>query len=572
MQNKVTFREDRWHHIQDSPHSLSDRALISIARLYTGISNSLHQLQELLAARENEHLEFKEAKNNFHFDRLVKYCAALANEGGGSIVLGVTDKRPRRVVGSQAFADLERTKAGLIDRLRLRIYRDEINHPDGRVVVFTVPSRPIGVPIAVDGAYYMRAGEDLSPMTPDMVRRVFDESGPDFSAEICPKATLADLDPAAIDSLRQRWAKHSGSKSLVKRPAEKLLRDPELVLPEGVTYAALILLGTRAALGRFLGQAELIFEYRSNAQPGPANQREEFRQGFLAYYDRIWELVNLRNDNQHFQERWVMHAVPTFSEIAVREALLNAVSHRDYRHPGSVFVRQFPRKIEIVSPGGFPPGITPANILDQQLPRNRRIAETFARCGLIERSGQGADRIVEECVRHGQPLPDYSRTDAHQVWLALDGEIRDENFLKFLERVGEEKLAMLDPHDFLILGLIASGKRLPADLQPHVAQLVDSGILARTGRGKVILSGRLYPSTTGVTTKTAERDAARERNLQLLVDHIIQQQAEGSSFAELCDLLTSQSREQVKRLLRHLRERGMIRVAGGSKNARWFPA
>ena len=131
-----------------------------------------------------------------------------------------------------------------------------------------------------------------------------------------------------------------------------------------------------------------------------------------------------------------MHPVPTFSEIAVREALLNAVSHRDYRHPGSVFVRQFPRRIEIVSPGGFPPGITPDNILDQQSPRNRRIAETFARCGLVERSGQGADRIVEECVRHGQPLPDYSRSDPHQVWLTLDGEIRDENFLKFLERVG----------------------------------------------------------------------------------------------------------------------------------------
>ena len=159
-------------------------------------------------------------------------------------------------------------------------------------------------------------------------------------------------------------------------------------------------------------QAEVIFEYRSTARPGPANQREEFRQGFFSFYDRVWELVNLRNDMQHFQERFVMHPVPTFSEIAVREALLNAVSHRDYRHPGSVFVRQFPRHIEIVSPGGFPPGITPENILDQQSPRNRRIAETFARCGLVERSGQGADRIVEECVRHGKPLPDYSRSDA----------------------------------------------------------------------------------------------------------------------------------------------------------------
>ena len=115
----------------------------------------------------------------------------------------MTDKPPRRVVGSTAFAELERTKAGLIDRLRLRIEAEEIAHPDGRVLVFTAPSRPIGVPVAVEGAYWMRAGEDLAPMTPDMLRRIFDEAVPDYSAEICRNATLADLDPAAIESLRQ---------------------------------------------------------------------------------------------------------------------------------------------------------------------------------------------------------------------------------------------------------------------------------------------------------------------------------------------------------------------------------
>ena len=232
----------------------------------------------------------------------------------------------------------------------------------------------------------------------------------------------------------------------------------------------------------------------------------------MSFYDRVWELVGMRNDKQHFQERMVMHAVSTFSEIAVREALLNAVSHGDYRHPGSVFVRQFPRRIEIVSPGGFPPGITPDNILDQQLPRNRRIAETFARCGLIERSGQGADRIMEECVRHGQSLPDYSHSDAHQVWLTLDGEIRDENFLKFMDLAGEETLATLDPHDFLILGLIASGKRLPAELRPHVPRLLEVGVLDRTGRGKPILAKRFFSSAKEVPAKTAIREVASERN------------------------------------------------------------
>lgn len=173
------------------------------------------------------------------------------------MILGVTDRRPRRVVGSRAFAtDLERTKAGLVERLRLRIAATELAHADGRVLVFEVPSRPIGMPIQYEGAYWMRAGEDLVPMTPDQLRRIFDEAGPDFSAEICPRATLADLDPAAIARLRALWRRKSGNVALDSLGDEQLLVDTELVIDGGVTYAALILPGTRRGLGRHLARAE----------------------------------------------------------------------------------------------------------------------------------------------------------------------------------------------------------------------------------------------------------------------------------------------------------------------------
>ena len=97
--------------------------------------------------------------------------------------------------------------------------------------------------------------------------------------------------------------------------------------------------------------------------------------------------------------------LPTFAEVPVREALLNAVAHRDYRLGGSIFVRQFSKRLEVISPGGLPPGITPENIIDQQNPRNRRLAEALARCGLIERSGQGLNLMVESAVRQGKPCP-----------------------------------------------------------------------------------------------------------------------------------------------------------------------
>ena len=532
---------------------------------------SNQQLQEWLNAGENEHLEFKEAKSNFHFEKLVKYCAALANEGGGAIVLGVTDTRPRQVVGSQAFSDLERTKAGLIEKLRLRIEADEMMHPNGRVLVFTAPSRPIGMPITVEGAYWMRAGEDLAPMTPDMLRRVFDEAGPDFSAEICPKATLADLDPTAIEAFRVRWLDRSHNPALANRSSEQLLHDAELLTPDGITYAALILLGTHAALGKFLAQAEVIFEYRSTLRPGPANQREEFRQGLLLFYDRLWELVNLRNDEQHFQEGMVMHTVPTFSEGAVRESILNAVSHRDYRHPGSVFIRQYPRHIEIVSPGDFPPGITPDNILDQQLPRNRRIAETFARCGLVERAGQGADRMLEECVRQSKPFPDYSRSDANQVWLTLHGDIQDEDFLRFMQRIEPAILDTFDPHDFLILGLLARNGKIPGALHPRLPRLIELGLLERVGRGKAILSHKLYKPAGKVAAAARKREQVRELNKAALLGYISEHRDKGSSLRDLMAVLPDFTRNQVQMFLKQLHDEDKAHPVGVTKAARWFP-
>ena len=100
-----------------------------------------------------------------------------------------------------------------------------------------------------------------------------------------------------------------------------------------------------------------------------------------------------------------------FDEVAVREALLNAITHRDYRLGGSIFVRQYPQRMEIVSPGGFPPGITPLNVLDQQNPRNRRLAEAFAKCGLIERSGQGVNLMFEMAVRQGNRVNEFVTSD-----------------------------------------------------------------------------------------------------------------------------------------------------------------
>ena len=534
---------------------------------------SLDELQTWMNDKEDEHLEFKEAKTKFHFETLVKYCAALANEGGGKMILGVTDKLPRRVVGSQAFPDLERTKAGLIEQLRIRADAEEIQHPDGRVLVFQVPSRPIGVPIQYKGAYWMRGGEALMPMTPDQLQRIFAEANPDFSSEICTPAQLDDLDLNAVEFLRRLWQRKSPDHDILTRPLKQLLADAELVVDGQVTYAALILLGKREALGKHLGQAELIFEYRSNEAPGPAADRHEFRQGFLPVLDEIWRLINQRNDLQHFQQGLFIWDVPTFNERVVREAVLNAVSHRDYRHGGSIFIRQYPRRIEIVSPGGFPSGITPENILRQQNPRNRRIAEVLSKCGLVERAGQGFDRIFRECIQESKPLPDFSHTDTHSVWLTLHGDIQDSEFLRFLEEIGQERMTAFGTDDFLVVDLVHREQLVPDYLKSRVEHLLEQGIIERVGRGRgvrLLLSRQFYRHVGKAGVYTRKRGLDRETNKELLLKHIQDNRKEGSRLRELVQVLPALSRSQVQNLLRGLKTEGRIYKVGTTKAARWY--
>ena len=523
---------------------------------------------------EDEHLEFKKASHNFDSRKLARYCSALANEGGGKIILGVTDRLPRRVVGTQAFQSLERTKAGLIAGLQFRIDAEEISDPGGRVLVFHVPAHLPGKPVAFEGAYWMRRGDQLVSMTPDMLKRIFDETQLDFSAETCRDADLTDLDPEAIDNFRAMWRRKSGNTQLESLSAQQLLTDAELLAPGGITYAALVLLGTARALGRHLPDAEVVFEYRAAEPSVRYSQRREYREGFLLYRDDLWAGINARNDVQHFQEGLFVWDIPAFNEAVVREAVLNAVTHRDYLRHESVFIRQLPASLEIVSPGGFPEGVTAENILWKQSWRNRRLAEAFAKCGLVERSGQGADMMFGQCIREGKRTPDYADSDEFQVVLRLSGDVQDPRFLRFMEQVAKEKAISFATEDLVVLDAIHRETHVPERLEGRLPALLGQGLLEKTGRGRgtrYILSRRFYGFLRQKGVYTRKRGLDREANKQLLLKHLQDNRDQGSQLGELRQVLPHLTRGQVRGLLRVLRKEGCATCQGRTRAARWYP-
>lgn len=527
----------------------------------------LEDLRVWMDSVEAERLEFKEAKSNFDFEKLVRYCIALANEGGGVLVLGVTDKRPRKVVGTRAFEDLERTKGQLVDRLHLRVDADAIEHPDGRVVAFRIPGRPLGVPLHYDGAYLMRAGESLVAMTADRLRRIFDEALPDYSAEPAATADLADLDIGAIEKFRGLWRRKSGNAQLEKAPVQQLLTDAELLVDGRITVAALVLLGTRAGLGKHLAQSETIIEYRSGDASIAPQQRAEFREGFLLYFEELLRFILARNEVQQFRNGLIIRDIPTVNEPATREAVLNAVSHRDYRNPGSIFIRQFPRRIEVVSPGGFPPGVSAENILWKQAPRNRRLAEALAKCGFVERSGQGADRMFEESIREGKPRPDFAGTDEYQVSLTLRGEIQDEAFLRFLERIGQETLASFSTTDLVVLDLVHRNQEIPKALASRVPLLLEKRVLEKRGRSKLMLSSRFYEFVGKRGEYTRRRGLDKAHAKALLLQHL--EKFETATIQEFEQALPQHTRDAIHRLLGELKKEEKVELLGQKRGSRW---
>jgi hypothetical protein len=164
---------------------------------------SIAQIDKWKAAKsETEHLEFKEARDKFEFYKLLEYCVALANENenGSVLLLGVTDRPPRAVVGTKAFSNISKVASDLFDKLRFRVAVEEVMYADRRVLVFHIPPRPIGHPYELDGKFLMRSGGQSVPMTVDQLKKIFAENEPGsrsapayFAAGFLLAASLAGI-------------------------------------------------------------------------------------------------------------------------------------------------------------------------------------------------------------------------------------------------------------------------------------------------------------------------------------------------------------------------------------------
>jgi len=520
---------------------------------------------------EREVLEFKEAKSNFDLRDRSDYCAAIANMGGGKLLLGITDEHI--IVGTNVYQ-------GTINKIPQEVYQaigitvavEEVPHPNGRVVVFDIPSRPVGQRVRSNGhyTYPIRRGESLGEMDDVVTKEILNEAQPDFSSSIVERLILNDLDEKAVENFRKRRSEKTGNSSLLIASLEQLLIDAELMRDGKLTFAALLLLGKPEKIAEFLPQAEIIYEWRNNPRQIHHDFRTSWRAPYFSIYDEVWNIINARNIRIPYQEGFIQNEVLAFDEKACREAVNNAIAHRDYSIRGrSIIIHASQEAISVISPGGFPNEITPENVL-YAAPhwRNRLIAEAFERTKLVERSGQGIDNIFETSIRQGKGLPDFEGTNNSTVQINIPAKVQDTEFIKFLEKVVNEKQESFSFDEIYELEKLRE-KKILQDLQ-HKEKFLKLGIVEKVGKtsgAKYILSHRYYSyqEKPGVYTRIKGFD--RESKKKLILEHI---RREGKGRREdFLDAFTELKPKDITNLLQELKKDGKIKREGSDRSGYW---
>lgn len=503
---------------------------------------------------------------------ILGYVTALCNEKGGSLVIGMEDKYPHKVVGtSQNENSTGELEANIYRDTGIRpkiyeLYEDEAEKK-GRVLVIDVPPRPAGTVFKFEDVPLMRVGEELKPMSDEVYLSIIQENEPDFSQQICRDATLDDLDPDALSVLKEKYARKQNNPIFLTLSNRQILSDLQLITDEGITNAAVILLGKEDFIKRVYPQASVMLEYRHSESQITFDNRISYSQPFFIMIDRLWHDIDLRNGKFQIKEGPYIFDVPYFNEEVIRESINNAITHRDYTRHSETVIKQYPQKLIVTNAGGFPHGVTIDNLLTvPSTPRNRLLADVLSKTGIVERSGQGVDKIFYRTLSEGKEAPDYSGSDAFNVELILSAIIQDKAFALFIESV-QQNLAednKLSVFEIVVLDKIRRNEKTTALDKAVIKQLMDRNLIEKRGKTNGIhyILCRSYYEFTG---NTAEYSKKSDWNTSQVTSIIIPfltkyNKAKMGDFVKLLD--GHLTRRQVRVYIQHMVDQNILTASG----------
>ena len=536
----------------------------------------LQKLTSLLALQgESETVEFKESSNGLDSKKLGKYFSALSNEANllgqteAWLVFGVNDKQ--FVVGTQFGIDkntLNTLKAKIANQTTNRItFKDihEVIYEQKRVLLFQIPAAPQGIPIAWQGHYYGRDGEQLNALNLEEIERIRQQGlMQDWSAAICYEAGLDDLSSDAINKARSLYA--------VKNPKLRdemehwdditFLNKAKVCINGKITRTAIILLGKELS-AHFLSPATPAVTWILKDRDGIDKDYEHFSCPLLIQVDSIFNKIRNLKYRYLLENSIFPDEVDQYDPYIIREALNNCIAHQDYSLGGKItVVENEDSRLSFSNMGSFIPG-TLEKVISEDAPesryRNNFLATAMVNLNMIDTIGSGIRKMFYIQKKKFFPLPAYDFKDS-KVKVTITGKVLDVNYAQKLAKMPNLRLEE-------IIALDKVQKRLPLreDEAKHLKRLkliegrkpnyhISALIAKHSGQKAEYIKNKgfdddFYKKT--ICDYLKKFDSAKRAELeQLLLD-------------KLPDILDEQQKSnKVKNLLQSLRKADIIRIEG----------
>lgn len=542
-------------------------------------------LRTIIKKGETISVEFKSDIKGLSDRELILSIVALANTEGGFLILGVEDNG--LVTGIHAnHKDLYNLPALISNKTNppIEVSVVEIKCTEGVVATISVP-KSTNIISTSDGTILhrrlMQNGKpEAVPFYPhEFVQRQSAMGLVDPSAVLVSDVNINDLNPLERHRIRELIRKFGGDKTLLALSDNELDGALGLTITNDnikhLTITGLLILGTEEQLRQYLPAHEVAFQVLSGTD---VRVNEFVRKPLLQTFEEVEQLFRAYIIEQEFQVGLFRVPVPNYDKRAFREALVNALVHRDYSRLGAIHVKLDDFSLSISNPGGFVDGITLNNLLVAS-PRSRNplLADVLKRIGLAERTGRGIDRIYEGMLRYGRPAPDYSLTNTSSVVLNLENVDPDYKFLEMILKQ-ESQTGYAMPIDTLILlSRLRQERRLSAtDLSSDIQKsdrvthavlesLVEAGLVEAygTNRGRTYtLSVKVYQNTGHKAAYVRQAGFDALQHEQMVLSYI---KKHGSikrlDVIELCRV----TKDQAYKILKKLKKEKKIRQIGTRK-------
>lgn len=545
------------------------------------------EVEALANAGETLHVEFKRgARRSLNDDTIVEAVTCLANGSGGTLLLGVEDDgtitglEPRHGETTQPHLlqamIVNRTEPPVATLVETLIVKGHT------VVAISVPD--VDSPIGTSSGRYVRRRLDANgrpecapyPLH-EMLSAGLSSQGRDYAATPARGAVKGDLDAAEFERFRGMCGSSRGDGVLASTSDHDILRALRLIDPGSneVTLGAVLLFGTEDALERFVPSAEVIFtEFRG----GQIVTSEVVRAPLLKAANRLYDLIAVRNTEQEVFVGLHRVGIRRVPDTVIREVIANALVHRDYACLGPISVQLDEDSFRVSSPGGFPPGISLDNLLEDSRPRSPIIADAFKRAGIVDRAGRGVREIYDQLLRVGRGGPDYSRSTSTSVVVSVPTSRSDVETVRFVldyEEASGNNLTLLQLriiHEVKSMGPQSIGElstalnESDARVRAQVTRLAEQGLVEARGSGRHRrnhLTAAFYRvAQSSEYVRLQDTDPIQQD--RMVIAYVEQYgNITRRKVAELCRLGTDQARVVLRRLVdtNRLELRGERRTA-----------